>query len=197
MKYRVRAGLAAVACAVSLLAPVVAAAIPHADTPVTDQTADTLLQTGTLFRISMVNAISSAHSKAGDAFSFVVAEDVVIGGRVVIPKGTAGTGKVVRATPAHGGRVDGILHVQFDPVKTPDGTLVDVDITSQSLAADENDRNGTASSIAEMADIAVPGFFLIDFLRKGDDVTLAANSPFHVAVTQDAFFTPVADASPK
>jgi hypothetical protein len=35
--------------------------------------------------------------------------------------------------------------------------------------------------------MTVPGFFLIDFLRKGDDITLAGGAPFHIAVTQDAF----------
>jgi hypothetical protein len=81
--------------------------------------------------------------------------------------------------------------VQFDPVKLADGTLIDVDITTASLVADENDHNGAAGSLAEVADMTVPGFFLIDFLRKGDNVTLAAGSPFHIAVTEDAFLPPV------
>jgi hypothetical protein len=191
-----RAVLAAAASVIALIIPCAALAIPHAQTPVTDETRETLLPMGTLLRIAMQNTVTSAHDKAGDTFSYTIVDDVKIGDRVAIPAGTIGTGKVIRATPAHGGRVDGQLHVQFDPVKVADGTLVDIDITSQSLAADENDHNGTANSLAEVADITFPGFFIIDFLRKGDDVTLRAGAPFHVAVTQDAFFPPE-DQSPK
>jgi hypothetical protein len=188
MKRFTLAALAAIAIAGAAAWPARVAAIPHATTPVTDQTRDSMLPTGTLLRIAMQNTVSSAHSRAGDTFSFTVVEDVMMGDRVAIPAGTKGTGKVVRSTPAHGGRVDGSLHVQFDPVKGADGTPIEIDITSQSLAADQNDKNGMAGSLAEVADITVPGFFLIDFLRKGDDVSLSAGSPFHVAVTQDAFF---------
>jgi len=181
---------AAAALMLGALLPTAAVAIPHANAPVTDQTADTLLPTGTLLRIAMNQTISSAHAKAGDPFAFAVVDDVKIGDRVAIPAGTAGTGKVVRCAPAHGGRVDGILKLQFDPVKLADGTTVDIDITQESLVADQNSHNGMAGSVAEVADITVPGFFLIDFLRKGDDITLTGGNPFHVAVTQDAFFPP-------
>src|SRR5437879_6654619 len=141
--------------------PPIAGAIPHANAPVTDQTRDTLLATGTLVRIALKNTISSSRNKAGDAFAFTVVDDVKIGDRVAVPVGTQGTGKVLRSAPAHGGRVDGILKLQFDPVKLVNGMTVDVDITQESLVADQNEHNGMAGSVAEVADITVPGFFLI------------------------------------
>lgn len=190
MKSSFSVALAAAAVLAFAAWPMSAVAIPHANAPVNDQTRDTLLPEATLFRIAMKQTVSSAHSKAGDAFAFSVVDDVKIGDRVAIPAGTAGTGKVVRSAPAHGGRVDGILKLQFDPIKLASGTEVVVDITDESLVADENEHNGMAGSVAEVADMTVPGFFLIDFLRKGDDVTLSGGSPFHVAVTQDAFLPP-------
>ena len=186
-----RTAALAIAAALAVFAwPLAAAAIPHADAPVTDQTRDSLLPTGTLVRIAMDRTVSSAHSKVGDTFGFKILDDVRVGDRVAIPAGTAGTGKVVRCAPAHGGRVDGILRLAFDPVKLADGTEVIVDITQESLVADENQHNGMASSVADVADMTVPGFFLIDFLRKGSDVTLGAGAAFHVAVVQDAFLPP-------
>ena len=182
--------LAAAALITMAAWPLAAAAIPHANAPVTDQTRDTLLPTGTLLRIAMQHTVSSARNKAGDPFTYTIVDPVKIGDRIALPAGTTGTGKVVRSSPAHGGRVDGILKLQFDPVKAPDGTTVTVDITQESLVADQNEHNGMAGSVAEVADMTVPGFFLIDFLRKGDDVVLAGGAPFHVAVTQDAFFPP-------
>jgi hypothetical protein len=183
--------VAAFAAVLSLATPLIAAAIPHAEAIVTDQTRDTLLPDGTLLRIALTSNVSSAHSKTGDAIAYKVVDDVKIGDRVAIPAGTGGTGKVLKAEPAHGGRVDGILRLQFDPIKLADGTMVDIDITEASLVADQNQHNGMATSVADVADVTVPGFFLIDFLRKGDDVTLGANSPFHVAVTMDAYLSPL------
>lgn len=188
MKSSYSVALAAAAVLALLVSPMAAVAIPHATAPVTDQTRDTLLPTGTLLRIAMKQTVSSARSKTGDAFDFTIVDDVRLGDRVAVPAGTVGTGKIIRSAPAHGGRVNGILKLQFDPVKLSDGMTVVIDITQESLVADQNSHNGMAGSVAEVADMTVPGFFLIDFLRKGDDVTLTGGSPFHVAVTQDAFF---------
>jgi len=190
MKSSHSVALAAAAALAFAASPLAAVAIPHANAPVTDQTRDTLLPTGTLLRIAMKQTVSSARSKTGDAFDFTIVDDVKVGNRVAVPAGTAGTGKIIRSAPAHGGRVDGILKLQFDPLKLADGTNVVIDITQESLVADQNSHNGMAGSVAEVADMTVPGFFLIDFLRKGDDVTLTGGAPFHVAVTQDAFFPP-------
>lgn len=182
------AALAAAALSTTLVSG--ARAIPHASAPVTEATKDSLLPTGTLFRIAMNSTVSSAHSKAGDAFAFTVVDDVKVGDRIAVPKGTQGSGKIEMAAPAHGGRVDGILHLRFDPIKLADGTLVPADITEESLTADANDHNGLGGSVTDVADVTVPGFFLIDFLRKGDDVVLTGGKPFHVAVMEDVYFPP-------
>ncbi|MBC5806405.1 MAG: hypothetical protein DLM53_11890 [Candidatus Eremiobacter antarcticus] len=166
-----------------------AIAIPHATTPVNDATQDKLIGTGTLVKIEMLQTISSAHSKAGDKFTFRIVQNVMAGSRVAIPAMTQGSGKVLESRPARGGRNDGRLRVEFDPVALADGTNVKLAITRESLVADENEHNGTAGSVAEIADMTIPGFFILDFLRKGDNITLGAGAPFHVAVTEDAFLT--------
>lgn len=178
--------LAAV-CAAFIAAPV--AAIEHATTPENDETRDSLIASGTLLRVVMLQTVSSAHCKKGDTFGFRVIDDVKAGSRVAIPAGTMGTGKVTECAPAHGGREDGRLRIDFDPLVLSDGTQVVVGITHDSLVADANEKNGTAPALEDIANMMVPGFFIIDFLRKGDDVTVAANSPFHVAVTEDAFLS--------
>lgn len=162
-------------------------AIPHATAPVTEQDRDSLIGAGTLVKIEMLQTVSSAHSKAGDVFRFRVVDNVMAGDRIAVPAGIEGTGKVLEAHAAGGGRTNGRLRVEFDPVQLPDGTKVSLAITRQSLVADQNQRNGTAGAVAEIADMTIPGFFIIDFLRKGDDITLSAGAPFHIAVTEDAF----------
>ncbi|HEV2878067.1 MAG TPA: hypothetical protein VGW96_00690 [Candidatus Eremiobacteraceae bacterium] len=166
-----------------------AVAIEHATTPQNDETRDNLVGEGTLIRIVMLQTVTTAHCKVGDKFTFRVVDDVKAGSRIAIPAGTTGSGKVTICSPAHGGRQNGKLKVEFDPVLLADGTQLFVAITRDSVVADANDSNGTAPALEDIANMTIPGFFLIDFLRKGDDVTLGANQPFHIAVTEDAFLS--------
>jgi hypothetical protein len=164
-----------------------ALAIPHATTPITADTKDTLLQAGTLLRISLNQTVSSATDKVGDKFAFELVDDVKIGDRVVVPAGTKGTGSVTAVRPAHGGGGDGMLRVTLDPVPLTAGSPLAIGITHDSVMADVNEKNGDAGTLETVADAAVPGFFLLELLRKGSDVTLRASKPFHVAVTEDSF----------
>jgi hypothetical protein len=169
--------------------PKSAVAIEHATTPQNDETRDSLIGAGTLLRIVMLQTVTSAHCNVGDKFTFRVVDDVKAGSRIAVPAGTTGSGKVTICTPAHGGRKNGRLKVEFDPVLLGDGTQVLVAITRDSVVADHNESNGTAPALEDIANMTIPGFFIIDFLRKGDDVTLGANAPFHIAVTEDAFLS--------
>ncbi len=162
-------------------------AITHATTPKTDQMQDTLIAAGTLVRIETLNSLSSASNKKGDRFNFQVVDNVKAGNRTAVPAGTTGTGKVIESRAARGGRQDGSLRVAFDPLVLADGTKIDVAITRESLIADQNEHNGMAGSLEQVASVVIPGFFLLDFLRRGGNVTLAANAPFHVAVLEDNF----------
>lgn len=189
MKMRQLITLCAATAAMALQSAGAAFAIEHATTPATDETRNTLIASGTLVRIVMLQTVTSAHCKAGDKFLFRVVANVMAGDRVAIPTGANGTGKISDCRPAHGGRVDGRLRVEFDPLVLADGTQVLVAITHDSVVADQNEKNGTAPALEDIANMTIPGFFILDFLRKGDDVTLGANAPFHVAVVEDAFLS--------
>jgi hypothetical protein len=182
--------------AVLLCSPAAVLAIPHATTPINAETKDNLIGSGTLIRIRLMQTVTSARNHKGDKFDYEIADNVMAGSRVAIPAGAKGTGKVVSISPAHGGRVDGRLKLEFDPIMLNDGTEVDVGITAASVYADANEKNGMAGDVMQIADMTIPGLFIIDFLRKGSDVTLAAHSPFHIAVRQDAFMTAGTTASP-
>jgi hypothetical protein len=171
--------------ALGIAAP--AFAIQHATAPENDETRNSLIASGTLFKVGLLHTITTAHCKVGDTFSFRVVDEVKAGSRVAIPTGTTGTGKVTVCVPAHGGRQNGRLRVEFDPLVLRDGTQVLLAITHDSVVADANEKNGTAPALEDIANMTIPGFFIIDYLRKGDDITLGANAPFHVSVVEDAF----------
>lgn len=184
-----RTSLVAAATAIALLAPVGALAIGYASTPVDAQTRNRLIPAHTLIRIQMLQTVSSAFNKKGDTFSFAVVDDVMAGDRIGIPAGTKGTGKVVEARRAHMAGENGYLKVDFDPIVLKDGTQVPLGITRESLVEDQNEHNGLGPSLDEIASVTIPGFFLVDLLRKGDEITLGANRPFHVSIIEDSFLT--------
>jgi hypothetical protein len=175
--------------ALALLVPAASLAIGHATTPVDSRTRNTLIAAHTLVRIEMLQTVSSAFSKKADVFTFQVVDSIMAGNRVAIPAGTRGTGKVLEARKAHMAGGDGALKVEFDPVVLPDGTQVNLAITRESLVEDANEKNGIAASVDEVAGITIPGYFLLSLLRKGTEITLGAQRPFHVAVTEDAFLS--------
>lgn len=179
----------AVVAVLAMAVPATSLAIGHATTPIDSQTRNTLIAAHTLVRIEMLQTVSSAFSKKGDVFTFQVVDNIMAGDRIAIPAGTRGTGKVVDARKAHMAGGDGALRVEFDPLVLPDGTQVDLAITRESLVEDANEKNGIAASVDEVAGITIPGYFLISLLRKGTEVTLGAQRPFHVAVTEDAFLS--------
>jgi hypothetical protein len=60
----------------------------------------TKLPEGTPIPIRLQSALSSASSHAGDSFSAITDEPVVIDGQTLIPRGTAAIGRVLEAKPA-------------------------------------------------------------------------------------------------
>jgi hypothetical protein len=169
------------------LAPAVALAIPHATAPVNVLTKDSLIPEGTLFRIRMLTQLSSQYSRAGDGFSWVVSDDIKLGTRTVIPAGTLGFGVLRASNKAHGGNTPGSLRLAFYPITLTDGTKVDIAITRASLVYDENEKNGYAPAADDIANMALPYFFLFDALRKGPDQVIQKNAVFHVGVLEDVF----------
>lgn len=78
---------------------------------------------GTILRLEMADAVSSADSKQGDTFEANVVEDVVVGGQVAIPAGSAVSGRVAaaRGLKAIGGRA--LLRLELTAVETPYGEV--------------------------------------------------------------------------
>ncbi len=60
---------------------------------------------GTRVEVRLLNAIGSAESKDGDTFSATLDQDLTADGKVIAPRGSSATGKVISATPS--GRVKG------------------------------------------------------------------------------------------
>jgi hypothetical protein len=66
---------------------------------------------GTVITVRLQSAVSSADSRAGDSFQAVLAEPIVVDGKIVVPSGTAVTGSVVAAKNSGGSNDPGYLRI--------------------------------------------------------------------------------------
>lgn len=80
------------------------------------------LPAGTEVRVRLDQDLSSKSSQAGDAFSAAVADDVTVGGQVVIPKGSRADGTVIDAKPLGKFKGGAMLAVKLERVHTSWGT---------------------------------------------------------------------------
>lgn len=127
--------------------------------------------------VHLTSLLSSHDAQTGQKFSFVVAEDVTSGGAVVIDKCTAGTGTVLLAGKHGINGHEGDLHLRFDSLTEPDGTIVPLDPTEQDFAG--KDRKALS-------------FFTTRWIN-GDDVEIKTDQVLEVSMVGD---TPHAPATP-
>ena len=71
----------------------------------------TKLPEGTPMPVRLETALSSASSHAGDSFSAVIEEPVVIDGQELVARGTAATGRVLEAKPSRHSLDPGYLRI--------------------------------------------------------------------------------------
>jgi len=71
---------------------------------------------GTPIGVRLQNSISSASANSGDHFDAVIDEDVVVDGRVAIPKGANATGRIVAAKNSGRLHAPGYLRLALDSV---------------------------------------------------------------------------------
>jgi hypothetical protein len=78
--------------------------------------ASRFLPAGTLVSLSPLQEISSKHMREGQRFPFVVVEDVVENGAVVIPRGSSASGVVTAQTGRAIGGKSGKFDISFESV---------------------------------------------------------------------------------
>jgi hypothetical protein len=143
----------AVAAAVCLTAPSVAAAQPK--TLVVGQSAPSnVLQRGTEIRMETLRELNSNEAKVGDRFDLEVTEAVTLKGKTVIPAGTRGVGEVTLAKRKGMWGKSGKLETR----------LLYLEVGGQRIrisgAAGGQGKSGTTGVVASLAVIPIAGFFV-------------------------------------
>jgi hypothetical protein len=105
---------------------------PSAKAAVRDRATRVVIPSGTVLKVSLIDALNSDTSSAGEHFLASLAEPVVINGATLLPKGTKVRGRVVEADGA--GRVKGKAIIRLALTDIVQGDRL-VEITTETFTA--------------------------------------------------------------
>lgn len=149
----------------------------------------------TLVKIRLLTEIDSSKNEVGDRIRYRVVDDVIVGGRIVIPAGAEGEGRVTGVQTARRFGQAGRVEIDWGYATTFDGTPVRFSVSTR--AAEENQELAVAASVAGLM-ILGPVGLVGGFLVQGREHVIAVGTEFFVEVDRDAqllglSLTPVRD----
>lgn len=143
------------------------------------------VEKGTLVKIKLGTELNSETSKLGDKVKFQVSQDVKVDGRLVIPAGTPGEGRVIEVTKAGNLGRDGRVRVNFGTIQALDGQEFPVEVDEKATEMNKSLQFAAGASMAGVLLLGpvglVGGYFV-----KGKDVIIPIGTEFFVSVTASA-----------
>lgn len=138
---------------------------------------------GLLFKVRVLNELSSAKNQPGDSFQYQVTDTLAINGLVIFPKGIIGKGilKEIRH-PDNLGR-DAQLMLDFVELRALDTTPVPVFYGSKALAMDKSRKLAVGASAAGMLAFG-PGGILLGLVVKGKETVIPEGTEFYLQVRE-------------
>lgn len=137
-----------------------------------------------LIKIKTLSTLNSKQSRVGDSVALGVAEDVYIGGVLVLPKGATGTGKIVKVTPAKNFGRDAKLEISFDNVIATDGTTVNTFMGEKAKQETQSMAKAAGASVAGMVVLGPVGVIGGAFV-SGKDVNIPIGSQMYIQTKED------------
>ena len=136
------------------------------------------LPQGTSVRLRTLSPLSSIDNKTGDRFDLEVSEDVLLNGRVVIPRGSPGKGEITLVKKKGMWGKSGKLETRVLSVRANG-----MDIPLRGTVADKGDT-GTAGVVGSILVLPIAGFFVTGTsatLPQGTGVTGLTESDLPVS----------------
>lgn len=140
------------------------------------------VEQGTLVKIRLGAELSSQTSKIGDRVKFQVAQDLKVDGKLVLPAGTPGEGRVTEVVAAGNLGRDGRVQVNFGTLLALDGQAVPVEVDEKATEMNKSLQFAAGASMAGVLLLGPVGLVGGYFVR-GKDVAVAVGTEFFVSVT--------------
>lgn len=148
--------------------------------PAGQQSETLLLKAGTAVPLVTVGEVDTRTRRQGDRVDFLVASDVVVAGRVAIPKGAPALGEVSFQTPRAKFGQSGRIEVRLLYARAGD-RIVRLDGTAGASGGEEAGAAAVASAVAA----SMAGMFI-----SGDDGTIPAGTAVTGYVHRDLTLPP-------
>ncbi|BBB91592.1 MAG TPA: hypothetical protein PKA28_13595 [Methylomusa anaerophila] len=143
-----------------------------------------ILAKDTLVKVKTLSTLNSKQSRSGDTVALQVVDDVFIGGVLVIPKGSVGTGKVAKVEQAGNFGRDAKLEVSFDSVAAVDGATVPTLLGEKAKAETKSMATAAGASVAGMIVLGPVGIIGGAFVH-GRDADIPIGSQLYVQTQGD------------
>jgi len=137
----------------------------------------------TLVKVRLLSELNSATNQVGDRVRYRVVEDVMVDGRIAIPAGAEGEGRVTAVQKARPFGQAGRVEVDWGSATTFDGSAVRFNVSER--AARQNQELAVAASVAGLmilGPIGLAGGFLV----QGQEHIVPVGTEFFVEVARAA-----------
>lgn len=140
---------------------------------------EAVIPADTLIKISIITPLDSKNSVVGEKVEYQAAEDIIIGGTLVVPKGSKGMGTISKVERAQNFGRDAKLEVSFDSISTIDGDQLAVILGDKAKQEMEHMALAAGASIAGMALLGPVGIVTGVFV-KGKDIKIPVGSEMYL-----------------
>ena len=144
----------------------------------------TMVAKDTLVKIKTLAPLSSKQSRVGDVVALEAADDVLIGGVLIIPKGAKASGKVQKVIPSGNFGRDAKLEIHFESVEAADGKAVEVFLGDKAKEETKSMATAAGASVAGMILLGPVGIIGGAFVN-GSEVNIAAGTQMYVQTQND------------
>lgn len=141
-----------------------------------DSTKKNLLSEGTLVSLQLLKEINSSSANIGDILEFETTEPIIVGDRVIVPKGTKASGRVTEVEPRKIGGRAGKLNFTINYVNLLSGKVIKLNSEQKGVG-----KNKTGTAIAEA--VLLSPLFL---LKKGKTIKFEKGQLFKAFVEKDS-----------
>lgn len=138
----------------------------------------------TLVKIKIDSPLSTKTSRVGDVVNFQAADDIFVGGILVIAKGSQGFGKVQKIESAQNFGRDAKLEISFDTIELLDSSTLPVFMGEKAKEETKSLAKTAGATLAGLAILGPVGILGGAFVR-GQDITIPAGSEVYVQAQED------------
>lgn len=144
----------------------------------------TVIPKGTIVTLQNMDSLDSKTAQEGDTVRFTVADDVLVGDVIAIPKGMEAEGTITKARKSGRFGKDGKIEITYHTVRAADGTPVPL-IIGEKVKEQYKNTAGAVGASAAGAIILGPVGLVGGLFVHGNDVEIPAGTDMYAETSEN------------